>query len=154
MHNKSNFRCLQYLCHKKVPIYVFRSFGFIPKLGKNSLACRHKPSIVCVWLPVIGSTKFSEWFTGKCNTSSKFKCSFNLLYAFHPSEQKIVPSKQCFSIIGRRDILDRFEGTCIIIPSNEPLSVIPKPHFSSSFQVFFGFSPRSLPLLNLGLPGK
>ena len=83
--------------------------------------------------------------------SSRSRCCSSLLYAFHPSEQKIVPSLQCFLIIGSSTFLVRLEGTCTAIASNDSLSVNPKTHFSSSFHPV---SPSLRPQLYLGFPGK
>ena len=63
-------------------------------LGKDVLKTRHVLSIVFVWAPVSGSTKFTEWFTVRWKKLSLFR----ELYAFQQSDITVVPGK-IFSLI-------------------------------------------------------
>ena len=54
--NLSSFLCLQNLSHIKQPKYEDSSCGFNARTGRKSLTWLHKPSIVCVCVPCVGST--------------------------------------------------------------------------------------------------
>jgi hypothetical protein len=86
-------------------------------------------SMCCVWIPVCGSTKFTEWLTVAWPATPGTVATW--VYALHWSEWTILPGAMCLVIIGNR-VAASLDGTISMYQWRADLmcrpSQIPIPH--------------------------
>ena len=96
-------------------------------LGRLLLICHHWHSIFWVWAPVVGSTKFKEWFTVRWVKFSWLRQS----YAFQQSDMIVDPAATYSLIKGIRVAESRF-GTSIRKISFVSRQMPPNTHLPST----------------------